>query len=147
MKHISESIIGKRGNANRRPVNWDVIVLENLQHLPHEFCLALFLNNATARARQADICHVVELWDRSEINSTLSSGRDILVLYDPKDGCFFWQHSGMYAHNLKVIPDKWMENGKALFEVVKNTGQAKLRSSNFSIKDIFQDNNYFKDRL
>jgi len=149
MKHINESIIGKRGSS--RPANWDVLILTGAWD--SEFP-ALYLDNKTAASKIDDIIYVVFQLagfhnTGDNLRKTISNGSDILVMYNlaesnrssSQDHSYFWCPVTDFSKQLKSIPD---ESGN--LKVLKNTGRAHIKG-NETIQDIFKNNNYFKDRL
>ena len=68
MKHINESIIGRKGVYNKYPKCWDVLALINNQYdsgtsplTRQQMCTAIYLDNRTARDRFDEIIDCLKL--------------------------------------------------------------------------------------
>jgi len=146
MKHINESIIGRKGTYNKYPKCWDVLALTNNQHNPGT-CTAIYLDNRTARDRIDEIIDCLKIVNKTKtgyvvktLKGCLDKNECVIILYDLELKLYFWQHETMFVNNLKCIPDTC-----GAFDVTKIIHH--VTNNGKSIKEIFQDNNYFKDRL
>ena len=153
MKHINESIIGRKGVYGKYPRCWDVLAMINNQHNPgiqpsgQQTCTAIYLDNRTARDRFDEIIDCLKIVNKTKtdyivktLKQCLAKNECIIVLYDLESKLYFWQHETMYVNALKSIPDTCYA-----FHVTKIIHH--VTDNKKSIKEIFQDNNYFKDRL
>lgn len=153
MKHIHESIIGRKGGYNKYPRCWDVLAMTNNQHNPgtqpsagQQMCTAIYLDNRTARDRFDEIIDCLRIVNKTKsyivktLKGCLDKNESIIVLHDLELELYFWQHETMFVNDLKCIPDTC-----GAFDVTKIIHH--VTNNRKSIKEIFQDNNYFKDRL
>lgn len=148
MKHINESIIGKRGSIQKAVRNWDVLEIEDRQSRIPCKCHAIYLDNKTARVRKKEIIDLC-FRDRSQdtikqFNDTLDENEGIIILYRPEDRRFYCQNDSFYEGGLTSIPTDHINSTWGItFVVTRIAGHVK--DTRGSLNSIFSYNNYFRD--
>jgi len=147
MKHISESIIGRKGSVSKAVRCGDILEIEDVQPKTPVKCRALYLDNKTALARKNEIIDLC-FRDRSRdaigmFTDALDNKEGILILYHPDDRRFYWQHDSFYKNNLATLPDAHESGWGVTFVATRKAGH--LDDIRRPLNSTFSYNNYFKD--